>query len=124
MAAKRQGSRDAVRVLTGGAGHTIDDERADEQFLMFTDVSVRRRGRRDLPRPAIDWSEDSQCGQTRTLGRGPSFGSGLTIHSRGVPAGGSLVFTRNRYANMVAIIVVRSTPVSRMKSRTCVHETR
>ncbi|MBA5868091.1 MAG: hypothetical protein GDA67_15470 [Nitrospira sp. CR1.3] len=42
----------------------------------------------------------------------------MTIHSRGVPAGGSSVFTRNRYANAAAIIVVRSTPVSRMKLRT------
>lgn len=97
MAAKRQGSRDAVRVLTGGAGHKIDDERADEQFLMFTDESVRRRGRRDLPWPAIDWSEDSQCGQTRTLGRGPSFGSGMTMHRRGVPAGVSRLRGRNHY---------------------------
>lgn len=67
MAAARQGSRDAVRALTGGAGCVNDDERADEHFPMFTDVSVRRRGRKVLPRPVSAGRKTAKA-----VKRGPS----------------------------------------------------
>lgn len=85
MAAERQGSRDAVRAFTGGAGCVNDDERADEHFPCLQTCRCgagagkscpgpfRRVGRQPMrsnedPRErAVVWqrSDDAQAGCTR-----------------------------------------------------------
>lgn len=85
MAAKRQGSRNAVRAFTGGAGCMSDDERANEHYPCLQTCRcsagagkscpgpVRRVGRQPMrsnedPRErAVVWqrNDDAQAGCTR-----------------------------------------------------------
>ena len=96
MAAELQGSGDAVRVLTGGAGHGIDDERADEQFPTFL-TCRRRTGQEGPAREGGGYRKTSAWPEEASPEGEVSSGGKMTMDRTRVRARPSAVLLRYAY---------------------------